>query len=420
MFNWLTNPDVLLGGLVLAGLQLLAAVPWLRAIDPFGFDKSARTTGGWLTAAGVLLAGTVFAAAFLGYRGDSSNLRLYGRVYGAVLHAQMLLALFLLFPHALARVWRKGGAVALAAYREAWRQPMFWLILLAALAAVTIAIVLPYFTFGDDFKMMKQIGFDIAMLAPALFGVLAAAQSIAEEIEGRTAMTVLSKPVNRRSFLLGKFVGLLLACGAMTLMIGWWLTIALIVMPEFDPINKDRAFDPMPEQAKFVLKPVFLAAVPPFGTAVTVGPAKALADGASMWFGETAAHTVGLALGFGQVAILVAIAAALATRLAFVVNLVVCLVVYFLGHLAPVVVRVTESQSGRGTGAAIVQFLGNVFDTLLPGLEFFNNGPAIIRENPLALGAFSAYVVTVCGYALLYTAIALLIGLLLFEDRDLA
>ncbi len=420
MFTRLSDPNILLGGLVLAGLQLLAALPWLRGIDPLGFDKSARTAGGWLTALGVGVAGCVVGAVVLALVGDSANLRLYGRVYGAVLHAQLLIGLFLLFPHALTLVWRKGGAVALAAYRESWRQPMFWLVFGFALIATTIAIVLPYFTFGDDFKMMKQIGFDIAMLAPALFGVLAASQSISDEIEGRTAMTVLSKPVNRRSFLLGKFVGLLMACGAMTLMIGWWLTIALIVMPEFDPINKDRAFDPMPEQAKAGLKGLFLAAAPPFGTAVTVGPAKGVADGASMWFGETMAHTVGLALGFGQVSILVAIAAALATRLAFVVNLVVCLVVYFLGHLAPVVVRVTQSQRGQGTGTAIVQFLGNVFDTLLPGLEFFNNGPAIIRENPLALGAFTLYALTVCGYAALYTTIAMLIGLLLFEDRDLA
>lgn len=420
MFSWLTDPNILLGGFVLAAVQLLAAIPWLRAIDPLGFDRSARTANGWLTACGAILIGTLFMAAFLGYRGDSSNLRLYGRVYGAVLHAQLLVALFVGLPHLLILFWPKGGAVALAAYRESWRQPMFWLILVIALVAVTVAIVLPYFTFGDDYKMFKQIGFDIAMLAPALFGVLAAAQSISEEIEGRTAITLLSKPVNRRSFLLGKFIGLLMGCGAMTLMIGWWLAVALIVQPEFDPINKDRAFDPMPEQAKQLLRPAFQAVVPPFGTQVTVGPAKALADGASMWFGENLSHTIGLSLGFGQVAILIAIATALATRMAFVVNLVVCLAVYFLGHLAPVVVKVTQSQQGTGTGTAIVQFLGNVFDTLLPGLEFFNNGPAIIRENPLPLGAFTAYVATVGGYALLYTTIALLIGLLLFEDRDLA
>ena len=68
----------------------------------------------------------------------------------------------------------------------------------------------------------------------------------------------------------------------------------------------------------------------------------------------------------------------------------------------------------------LVGFLGKLFDVLLPALEFFNMGPAIIREAPLDLWQFGGYVVIVFGYSLIYTAIALLVGLLLFEDRDLA
>jgi hypothetical protein len=117
--------------------------------------------------------------------------------------------------------------------------------------------------------------------------------------------------------------------------------------------------------------------------------------------------------------ILVAIASALATRLPFVVNLVLCLMIYFLGHLAPVIVAVTRAGDG-GTALGLVGFLGQLFDVLLPALEFFNMGPAIIRETPIDLWQFAGYFATVFGYALLYTGIALLVGLLLFEDRDLA
>ena len=74
-----------------------------------------------------------------------------------------------------------------------------------------VSVVIPYFTFGDDYKMMKQLGFDMIMLSTMLFGVLAASMSISEEIEGRTAVTLMSKPVTRRQFLLGKFLGILLA-----------------------------------------------------------------------------------------------------------------------------------------------------------------------------------------------------------------
>lgn len=419
MFSWLTDTNIIVGGLILAAVQVVAALPWLRSIDPRGFDRTARNPAALAYGLAAVLGIGLLFAAFIGYKGDSSHLRLYGRIYGAALHLQLLIDLFLLAPVLLAWLLPKTGAVALAAYREGWRQPMFWLVIVFAVLLTWIAVVLPYFTFGDDFKMMKQIGFDVVMLAAVLFGVLAASISISEEIEGRSAITVMSKPVSRRQFFLGKFLGILMACGAMSLILTLNLNAALLVMPEFDKINEDRAFDPMPVQAKEAFVPAFQKAV------AVDGPARVMAEGAGMWFGEVFAHTFGIALGFGQVMILVAIATALATRLPFVVNLVICLVVYFLGHLAPVVVRVTaevqrKSADQENLALGLVQFFGNLFDTLLPALEFFNMGPAIIRETPLDLWQFAGYVGTVFGYAVLYTVIALVVGLLLFEDRDLA
>jgi ABC-type transport system involved in multi-copper enzyme maturation permease subunit len=72
-------------------------------------------------------------------------------------------------------------------------------------------VVVPYFTFGEDHLVVKQLGYDTIMLAAVLFGTLAASLSISEEIEGRTAITVMSKPISRRQFMLGKFAGITLA-----------------------------------------------------------------------------------------------------------------------------------------------------------------------------------------------------------------
>jgi ABC-2 family transporter len=422
----LTDPTILLAGVVLALFQFLAALPWLYAIDPKGFRDTASSGSSMAYVGGGLLAVGVALATFMAYKNDAQYLVWYGRyVYGAILHLQLLIDLFLLLPHVFVFIWPKGGAVAFAAYREACRQPMFWLIVLGANALVWLSVAIPYFTFGDDYKMMKQIGFDVVMLSAALFGVLAASMSISEEIEGRTAVTLMSKPVNRRQFLIGKFLGILMACLVMSLVLSWSLTDALRAMREFDPINNapdptdplgqpvDKIVDPMTFQAQKTVVPLFEKPVPSL-------PGKALARGCGLWFSDTVAHTLGVALGFGQVMILVAIASALATRLTFVVNLVLCLLIYFLGHLAPFVVRVTEAASGGSVGVGLVGFLGKLFDVLLPALEFYNMGPAIIREAPLDLWQFAGYVGVVFGYSLIYTAIALLVGLLLFEDRDLA
>jgi hypothetical protein len=257
--------------------------------------------------------------------------------------------------------------------------------------------------------------------------VLAASMSISEEIEGRTAVTLMSKPVNRRQFLIGKFLGILMACAIMSMLLTWTLTYALRANREYDPINNtadpsdplaaptdySKLVDPMTHQAQ-------KAVVPPFKRAVPSAPGKAVAQGAGLWFSDVVAHTLGAALGFGQVMILVAVASALATRLAFVVNLVLCLMLFLLGHLAPVVVEVTRAAQGGGVAVGLVAFLGRLFDALLPSLESFNMSRAIIRETPLDLWQFGGYVLTVNGYSLIYTVIALLVGLLLFEDRDLA
>lgn len=410
MFSWIYDqPIMFVAGVILVAVQFAAALPWLWAIDPKNFERATRspaTIGSVVV--GILLGGATLAT-FMSYEGDSAQLQHYGQYfYGAGLHLQLLIDLFLILPQLLILVWPKGGAVALAAYREGWRQPMFWLIIVFAIGLTWFSVCIPYFTFGDDYKMMKQIGFDVVMLAAGLFGVLGASMSISEEIEGRTAVTLMSKPVNRRQFLIGKFIGILMACLAMSLVIGWNLNFALRVMPEFDKINAVQ--DPMSQQTEKVFLPVFDSAVPS-------SAGKIMAHGAGLWFADTFAHSLGIALGFGQVMILVAIASALATRIPFVVNLVLFLVIYFLGHLAPVIVKVTE---GGGAGMGLVGFLGKLFDVLLPALEFFNMGPAIIRESPLDLWSFAWYVATVFGYAIIYTMIALLVGLILFEDRDLA
>src|SRR5262249_36556171 len=116
------------------------------------------------------------------------------------------------------------------------------------------------------------------------------------------------------------------------------------------------------------------------------------------------------------------IAAALATRLPMLVNLPTCLLIFFLGHLSPVLVQLSQRlRDEQGGGAAVlVKFMARLFDTFFPALEFFNLGPAIIRDMPLDVPSFARYVGSICVYAVLYAAMAMLLGLILFEDRDLA
>ncbi|MCE9529983.1 MAG: ABC transporter permease [Planctomycetes bacterium] len=403
--------SLLLAGFVLALVQMVCAIPWIWAIDQRGFRRWVKDPTILGYAGGTLAGLSAAFALFLSENRITETLNDYGRYYGAILHAQLALDFLVLAPQLLLLVFPKIGAVALSTFRECWRQPMFWLISSIATTLIAASMVIPYFTFGEDYKMMKQLGFDAIMLSAALFGLLVSSISINEEIEGRTAITVISKPINRRQFLIGKYLGTLLACWAMMLLLGWNLNWALYIKPHFDKM--DDVNDTMPMEVIKLL-------TPGFGSAVPTPEGKAFAEGTAMWCGEALAHHVGLLLSFGQVMVLLAICTALATRMPFVVNLVICLFVFFIGRLSPVLVEVTGKMAQDVAALKLVSFIAQLFNALFPALECFEMGPAIVRSSIVPMRDFTIYVGTVFGYAVLYSTIGILLGLILFEDRDLA
>src|SRR5262249_2144420 len=340
---------------------------------------------------------------------DPDTLQMLGRGYGAVLQLQLTLDLLVLFFALLLVAWRKGGAVAVAAFREGYRQPMFWLLVAGALCLMFISPVVPYFTFGEDHKMVEELGYDTIMLFAALFGILAASMSISEEIEGRTAITLMSKPVSRRQFLIGKFVGIFVAVLFMVTLLGWAFNWSLVFTHWYQKV------DPVP--VPLPLKDLMAARSMPHEAAD-------FAQGIDLWNFYAFRTAPGLILGSCQAMVLLAIAVSLATRLPMVVNLVTCLAVYFLGHLTPVLVQIAQHHYANDIAglpvSQMLSFMAQLFDALLPGLDFFSLGPAVVREAPLPWVPFLLYVGSVVLYGVLYTLIALVCGLVLFEDRALA
>jgi ABC-type transport system involved in multi-copper enzyme maturation permease subunit len=386
-------------------LQAAAAVPWLLAVDWRNRQwlRQVKVWGSGL--AGAVALGVVWAY-FLQEDGDARGIVRWGRFYMSVLHLQLAADFFVIVFWLLLTLWPKGAAVALAAFQEGVRQPMFWLLFGAALVMMLVSPFVPYFTFGEDFKMVKELCFAFTMLAPAVFAVVAASISVSEEIEGRTAVTLMSKPISRRQFLLGKFGGLLLAALFMTLLLGWFLVWVVVFKSWYDPSM------PNTQEALAQADPRWVIDVTSEWFPGTV--LGYLARGIGFWINDAGVALPSLVIGFCQVMVLTAVAVALGTRVPMVVNIPVCVLVYFLGHLTPIMTEVTR------TGYRLVFFMAQLFDTILPGLDLFDVGSAVIRDVPLPAGAYALYTFNVALYALTYTTIALLFGLILFEDRDLA
>ena len=110
-----------------------------------------------------------------------------------------------LFYLILATMCPKVFAIAHSTFKTEVNQPLFLLVLIIGGLFIVGSIYVPYNTFGEDIKMYKDSGLTLIRVLAIFLAIWAASKSVAEEIEGRTALTVLSKPVGRRQFIFGKF-----------------------------------------------------------------------------------------------------------------------------------------------------------------------------------------------------------------------
>jgi ABC-type transport system involved in multi-copper enzyme maturation permease subunit len=272
----------------------------------------------------------------------------------------------------------KALTIAFATAKETIRQPAFFVMAACAGALLISTIFVPYFTFGEDVKMYKDTGLTTISFASMLLALLTASSTVAEEIEGKTAITLLSKPINRRQFIIGKFIGIEMGVLALYLLLGALFAGGLWYKYGYD----------LRESAGGVAE-----------------NSKRLA--------QLMQILPGLVLGFFEVTVLASISIAISTRLPMLVNLVVCILIFFLGHLSPVLVEV----SSQGQVNELVTFMARLFAWVLPSLEFFNASSSISTG---AVIPWFGYVLPALGFCVLYSGAALLFAFLLFEDRDLA
>jgi ABC-type transport system involved in multi-copper enzyme maturation permease subunit len=392
--------------LVILLVQAAAALPWVTTV----FANRTLTIGEMLREASrpqvllrVFIVAVVLVVASMGIGQERTTLETVGLTAGSVFQLQLIVDFFIVGFPLLMLVWPKGGAVAYAAFREGFRQPLFWVLFALGFTALLISPIVPYFTFGEDLTMVKDLGYDTMMLVAALFGTITASQSISEEIEGRTAVTLMSKPVSRRQFLLGKFLGILLASLLMFALLGWFFQGVLLGKAWLDHL------DPTPT-------PVWLTST--LSWANLPDQPTDLLRGVGLWVDHTLNVLPGLVMTFSEVMVLLAVAVALATRATMIVNLATVLAIYFLANVTPVLVSIGQDAKVHSPGpvAELLSFTAGLFDMLLPALDYFRIGPALVTDAVLP----AAYILSVAFYGILYTLILLLFGLILFEDRDLA
>jgi ABC-type transport system involved in multi-copper enzyme maturation permease subunit len=285
-------------------------------------------------------------------------------------------------------------------FREAIVQPIYSLMIGLAAAILLVFAMLPFFTLGEDVVMYKAVGLDVVLLLVLIATLFATSKSIYDEIEDRTMLTLMSKPVAKWEVLLGKYLGLILSSAMAIAILGVVLAMCLWARIPGDYLLNARSLDDREIATIMAYRKMHLAGLWP-----------------------------SLVLMWMQISVLSAISVAVSTRVSLVVNLPVVIILYIAGNLTRFLYPLdTGPLAGR---SKITQWFAGGISTILPYLADFDlrqktvyanialPGTTAPDPNAVTLGELWSY----CGwaglYAICYIGFALGLGMLLFQGREL-
>ena len=104
------------------------------------------------------------------------------------------------------RVW----AIAANTLREAVRNRILYALLFFALIPITSSSLLGHLTVGEYHKIVMDVGLAAISIFGVLIAIFVGIGLVNQEIERKTIYTIVSKPVPRGAFVLGKYLGLVM------------------------------------------------------------------------------------------------------------------------------------------------------------------------------------------------------------------
>ena len=278
------------------------------------------------------------------------------------------------------------------------------------------------YTMDEDIKLLREIGLSTLFLAGLFIATFSAASALTEEIETSTITTVLSKPIGRPTFILGKFLGL-----TATIVLAHYIcTIAMLFSIRhgvLETVNDTHDWPVITAASVIVLLAFLVTAFLNYtydwnfpATAIillaifaTIGIIFLLFIDREWQFnpennGIELFDVYASALLLLASVVLVALAVMFSTRFNVVLTLSCCIGVFLFG-------LITDWILGRFIDTTILARVGYI---LIPNLQVFWVSDAIyegsnITANYLLIGAI---------YAILYTAGILSLAIAFFQKRQ--
>jgi hypothetical protein len=317
--------------------------------------------------------------------------------------------------------------IAKNAVVETVRQPVFVIILAGGALLIGLSPSFATFSLMNDIKLVKDMGLATILLTGLLQGTFCAAHVVSSEVENKTVLLVLSKPVSKAQFVLGKYLGVAAALAAST----YLLTLVLLLTIRVG----------VPEAAWVKLhRPVISGEIFALSAAVVIALlANYFHDRSfcSSCFGYSLLSFtfvfillgfVNSDLGFQKfcadvdvqvinasylillaVLTVAAVAIALSTRFSLVLSVVLCVCIFTLGLLS-------DHIFGSRTENLLLSGLARIGYALVPNMQVFWVADAVVAGETIP----GRYLFGATGYGVLYQMAMLTAAVVLFETREIA
>lgn len=121
-------------------------------------------------------------------------------------------------------------AIALNTFREALRNKILYSVLLFAIVIVGVSALFGSVTIGSQINVIKDFGLFSLSFFGAVITIISGVSLLNRELKQKTVYNILSKPVKRWQFIVGKHLGLTLTVSVLVTIMGMGLMCFVSIM----------------------------------------------------------------------------------------------------------------------------------------------------------------------------------------------
>ena len=325
-------------------------------------------------------------------------------------------------------------AVARNALLESIRQPVFVVLLGAGILALVLNVNLAAFAFEDDNKLLIDLGLSTLFLVGILLAAFNATGVLSNEIENKTVLTVVSKPVSRPTLVIGKYLGV-----AAAIAVGFWSLTAVFLLAVRHRVQAGVRMEDTFDLPVIVFSLLFggLALLVaglanyltrrPFPSVFAAGLAVALSIALAVvacidrdWRFQNPLVEwnpqlmMAIGLVFQAVLVLAAVAIAASTRLGQVPTLAICFGAFLVGLVSEYFLGTIVTSGADGNTSPLSRAIAWPAYAAIPNMQFFWSADALTQGHAMTAAFFG----TVSLYTALIVAAIISLAVLLFQGRD--